>query len=167
MHQPFGAVPSGNDAEPRLRQADLRILGHEPQIASQGQFRAAAQGIAVDRRDDRQGMSLERVEQAADDAEGLSQFLGRGNRAVGLQITPGAEETITGAGHHDTTQVRPAGRAVQCVAHGLGRVAGNRVPGLLTVDGEDQDAGAFRRANQRLNHAGRHESEVRQGFWDG
>lgn len=56
--QPLGPAPAGNDTEVDLRLADDGVLGGDPQVAGQREFTPAAEGVAVDRGDDRRGERL-------------------------------------------------------------------------------------------------------------
>ena len=50
LGQSLGAAPAGNDAEVQLGEAqhDLGGVGHDPELAAQGQFQSTPQGKAVD-----------------------------------------------------------------------------------------------------------------------
>ena len=58
--QALGSAGAGNDAELDLRQSELRGRHGDAVVAGLGQFEAAAERRAVDRRNDRLGASLDR-----------------------------------------------------------------------------------------------------------
>ena len=60
--EPHGAAPAGEEAELRLRQADLRLRGHRAVARGEAQLEAAAERDAVDRDDGRRVEVLDRGE---------------------------------------------------------------------------------------------------------
>jgi hypothetical protein len=56
--QPLRAAGGGDDAKAKLRLAELRGLGGDPQIARERELAAATEGISVDSRNGRPRKSL-------------------------------------------------------------------------------------------------------------
>ena len=107
-HHPHGAghaAAAGQQAQADLRQADgaaLDVRG-DAVVARQGDLQSAAEGRAVDGRDDRlaQGLQLAQVGlDVLDLGERLTGVL-RGDRDDALEVTAG-EEGLLGAGDDDT-----------------------------------------------------------------
>ena len=84
--EPHGAAPAGEDAELRLREADLRLRGHHAVARGEAQLEAAAEGDAVDGDHRRRVEVLDRgedgvrVEEPARRAPPRSSGSGRGTR---------------------------------------------------------------------------------------
>src|SRR5215218_7278776 len=98
--QPLRAAPAGWNAQADLRLREAGVLRGKANIAGDGQFATAAEGIPIDRSD-------HRLREAFDDAgQGLtlapeSQPLGRGEIHHLLDIRARGERPITGAGNDD------------------------------------------------------------------
>ena len=136
--QALGAAKAGDDAEARLRLAELGLLRGDPDVAGHGQLAAAAESVAVDGGDGGLGHLLQ-------DPEGLVPQLRegtarRGVRAVHLgDVRPGHEGLLPPAGedhHPDVLALPDLPEAGVELVEGLG-IQG--VQGLGPVDGDGGD----------------------------
>ena len=100
--QAHGAAGEREEAERDLGQAEAGagVLGADAQVADEGDFEAAAEGVAVDRGD--QGLlGVELVEAVAGIGGEVSGRSRRGGGTVALgEVGAGAERAVAGAGDH-------------------------------------------------------------------
>ena len=126
----------GKEADEGLRQAQLRGLGDDHQVAGQRQLEAAAEGEAVDRGDHR----LVEVEEArqAGEAAGAEVVVGAFALGRGLQVPAGREEALAGAGDDGDPERGVVAELAKGLAH---EAAGGGIDGvrLGPVEGDLQD----------------------------
>ena len=97
--QPLGAAVTGYDPEVDLGEPDLGALRRQADVARQGELTAAAERVAVDRRDHRLGELLDLVEGRLAEIRGVAGF----DRPVGVQnadVGTGDERRLSGTGEN-------------------------------------------------------------------
>ncbi len=132
--EPLGAATAGDDPEQDLGLAELRPLGHDPDVAGQRDLAAAAERVSRHCRDDHPGNRCNRVErrdeQTADDRRLV--------RATELgDVRTRGEHPVPARDDDRARRVR-----VQILGHGLQlreQRGGQRVD-LGVVEGDDGDA---------------------------
>ena len=129
------AAGGGDDAEPHLGAAELRVLGGYHHVAGKRDLHAAAGRRAVAGADDRLG--AEACSQAAE------AVLGDGLALAALgelrEVLAGAEH-LAGARHDDGAYGLVALGVIHDVLHGRGGHAVERVGHFRTVDANDEQA---------------------------
>ncbi len=137
-HQALGAAGAGQHAERDLGQAELgRAAAGDPQVGRHRDLEAAADGVAVERRDHQLRRLLEpRQRLVGVQAEVVLEV--RVRRLEHVDVGAGAEDLLAGAGEHDDVDRRvEAGledAVVELAHHLVGVGVGRRV-----VEGEVGD----------------------------
>ena len=145
--EPLGAAPGGHDREVGLVEADPDVVGGDPDVGGHGDLGAAAEGMAVERGNDRSGKGGNPVAQAAHaDGHRDGCFMGADLREF-LEVAAGDEGAVAAAADNQDVSV---GGGVQRMIQG---VHGGEVDGVAragAVDGQDRDA--FAQVQQYLGH---------------
>ena len=135
--EPLGAAPRGHDLQRHLVEADLDVVGGEPDVGRHRDLGAAAQRVPVERGDGRAGKPAIRSQ-----IERIRHAIAPASRSVrsalsSLRSPPGHECPVAGAGDDQRGRaLRPVERLVQLV-HRLQR---DGVAGVRAVDGDDRQA---------------------------
>ena len=140
-HQPREALragETGREAELDLGLAELRGVGRQPHRARHRELASAAQGETVDRGDHGLAQLLDHVEHA------LPEFgvrLGRVRRQRGqfVDVRPGHERLLAGAGQDDDAYGRVGPQRAECLAQFRQRGGVERVEHLRPVDRDGGD----------------------------
>src|SRR3954454_2330251 len=133
--QALSRAGARNDPEPEFRLAELRGIRSDAQIARERKLAAAAERIAVDRRDRRTRKAVDLCEERRVDRG--EPFIAAALADV-VDVGPRDERGLTGAGddHHADRVV--AGKRLQRGAHGAD---GLEIEGVLDVGAIDDDRG--------------------------
>ena len=138
--QALVAFPAGDDAEAHLRHADLRCRRHYAEIGRQQDFRAAADGEAIDRGDDWDVQGFEALEDRPRQAHDFAQLVLCAELGVAFYVAAGTEEPISGTRHNHRTKVHVALDRVENIEESLADFGTQRISRFGPVDGEDQGA---------------------------
>lgn len=117
--QPLGASSAGQDAEHHLRQAELRATRHHAVMATHGDLKATAERHAVDRRDDRLGARLDRIDQIRQ-VRGIM-------RSVELGDIGTARKQLATATDHDRVDLIVRHRAAQSLIQAHAKTQPQRI----------------------------------------
>ena len=136
LRQPRGAADVGDQADPRLRHADHRVLGHHPQVAGQRELHRAADAGAVDDADRRLRHLLAEVPGVEDRLAERAQVVGvLGELAQRAEVHPGGEHRA-GAADDDAVRGGVGGRGAERIADRRDEVA---VEGVALVGAVEHD----------------------------
>ena len=119
----------GDDPEQDLRLAEGGVVGRDADVGAERELAAAAEGVAVDRRDDRLGDPRDRGERRLQ-AAGALDHVGVGHVGHLLDVRPGREDALAAPHHHGLDVVA------------LGRLVRGRPDLLLHLDVEGVHLGA-------------------------
>src|SRR6185437_11011135 len=132
------AAPTRDDAEVDLRLAEPCVARGVAQVAAECELATTAEREAVDRGDRRLRHLLEHARRLV--AEGTPLLrLARSEAAHVLDVGPGDEGAVAGAGEDDGVRRLVLGELVQTIAELRQRLDVERVQRLLPVDRDDGD----------------------------
>ena len=133
----LGAAPGGHDRQVGLVEAHPDVVGGDPDVGGHRDLDATAQGMTVERGDDRSGKGGDPVAQAAHADGHRDGFLVSADLRKLLEVATGDEGAVAAAAqHHDVGVGRGVQGFLQCV-HGR---RADRVADTRAVDGYHRDA---------------------------
>ena len=138
--QPNEPAGAGEDADLHFRKAEHGIVPRDPDVASDGKLRAAGQGIAANRGNDRNRKQGDRVGQRIN-RFGVSLSLGSVHVATLVEIGAGAKGEIARPGD-DERSYRPIfGKRRQLIEQAFDQRHVERIPGRWSIERYLHDSG--------------------------
>ncbi|VTR68962.1 hypothetical protein DESC_720340 [Desulfosarcina cetonica] len=149
--QALGAAGAGNHRQPGFGQAHAGPLGGDTDIRGQGQFGAAPQGDAVDRRDHRLVELLDGSEKIADGEDIFLDLQGRIGNPF-LQVGTGAKGFLARAGDDDHAHAGVEANGGNLGLHGVQQRPVEGIHHLGPIQGDEQDAIVLLAEQNRIVH---------------
>jgi hypothetical protein len=141
LHDPERPAGAGHQAALHLRQADVRGLDGDREVAREQQLGAAAEGVAVHRGDRRlRGEVVDEPREAQLLPARRQDQLTPGDR---LEVRAGAERLVPRPGEHERPDLGIGLRLLDRIGHPVAHVHVDAVPHLGAVQRHDEDVTAL------------------------